>query len=95
MDRAGTEELVPRVDIQELDRLKAELQASLLGRIHDLRLVPRDQGVVLEGRAVSYYAKQLAQHEVIKVAHLPIHANDIRVLSEGPHGAAPRASRHT
>ena len=40
----------------------------------------RDGGLVLYGRTRTYYAKQLAQHEVMGRSRLPIRANSIDVL---------------
>jgi len=37
------------------------------------------EGLVLRGRAQTYYAKQLAQHAVVEAAGLPILANEIEV----------------
>jgi hypothetical protein len=34
-------------------------------------------GIVLQGRAPSYYVKQLAQHVAMEVVRLPIRANRI------------------
>jgi hypothetical protein len=39
----------------------------------------RDGGLVLRGRAHTYYAKQLAQHAVMDNHPLPILANEIEV----------------
>ena len=64
----------------DIDRLLAHVQSQLTGRVWDLRLLPRDDGLVLQGRAHSYYAKQLAQQIVMKAAGLPLLANDIEVL---------------
>jgi hypothetical protein len=50
---------------------------TLGGRVSDLRLLLRDNGVVLQG----YYAKQLAQEAVMKATKLPLLANEIEVLS--------------
>jgi hypothetical protein len=51
----------------------------LQGRIHDFWLMVRGHGLVLQGRARTYYAKQLAQHAVMEAAALPILANEIEV----------------
>jgi hypothetical protein len=66
---------------EEIDRLKVAVQNQLAGRVSDLRLMLTEQGLVLQGRARSYYAKQLAQHAVIMATELPLLANDIEVLS--------------
>jgi hypothetical protein len=53
---------------------------SLGGRVSGLDLLVHAEGVVLRGKARSYYAKQLAQHLVMDVAHLRVLANDIEVV---------------
>ncbi len=49
------------------------------GQIVDLRVEPAGRGVRLRGRARTYYLKQLAQHAVLELGHLPLAANDIEV----------------
>ncbi len=62
-----------------LDQLEALVQSRLGGRVRDLRVVVRDDGLILQGRALTYHAKQLAQHAAMEVGRLPILANDIEV----------------
>lgn len=66
-------------DVPSLERLEATLQAWLIGRVRNLRLCWRDGGLELRGETRSYYAKQLAQHAVMKSAPWPIVANAIVV----------------
>jgi hypothetical protein len=47
----------------------------------DFRLSVRDDGLVLQGHAPTYYAKQLAQEAVKEITTIPIRANDIEVKS--------------
>lgn len=61
------------------ERLEAFLHSRLGGRLRDLRVVVRPDGIVLQGRAATYHAKQLAQHAVMDATHLPIVANEIAV----------------
>jgi len=63
----------------ELNRLAARVQSQLTGRVCDLQLLLRDNGLVLQGRAHSYHAKQLAQHLVIEATRAPLLANEIEV----------------
>jgi hypothetical protein len=63
----------------QLRELEAQIGLQLKGRVRDFRLSLRDGGVVLEGRAQSYHAKQLAQHAVMEASDLTICANDIEV----------------
>lgn len=62
-----------------LDELETQLQCRLSGRIRDFRLAALDRGLVLQGHAHTYYAKQLAQHAVMSATGQPIAANDIEV----------------
>ena len=59
----------------------AQVRRWLAGRGHvrDLRVVVLEGGVILEGRAATFYAKQLAQHVVTKVLGLSLRANRIEV----------------
>jgi hypothetical protein len=61
------------------EHLESLMQRRLGNRIRDLRIVVRPAGVVLQGRAPTYHAKQLAQHAAMELANLPILANDIEV----------------
>jgi hypothetical protein len=59
--------------------LEAHIQCRLGGQVRDFRVVIADKGLVLRGRAHTYYAKQLAQHAVLEATPLPILANEIEV----------------
>jgi hypothetical protein len=48
-------------------------------RVRELRVLIRRDGVVLQGWAGTYHAKQLAQHAAMELADMPILANDIEV----------------
>ena len=63
----------------ELDGLAELIRRRLAGRIWNLRLVLRENGIVLQGRACSYYGKQLAQHEVLRVVNAARLVNEIEV----------------
>jgi hypothetical protein len=56
------------------------LQHRLVGRVRELRLIIRQNGIVLRGQARTYHAKQVAQHAVMTAAELPILANEIEVI---------------
>jgi hypothetical protein len=59
--------------------LELQVQRRLGSRIRDLRVIVRQDGVILQGRSSTYHAKQLAQHAAMELAGLPILANDIEV----------------
>ena len=61
------------------ERLESLLQRRLGNRIRDLRILHLPAGIVIQGRAPTYHAKQLAQHAVMELADLPILSNDIEV----------------
>jgi hypothetical protein len=67
------------VNQEDLDRLGAQVQHELSGRLRDFRLKRKGVGVVLSGRVRTYYAKQLAQHAVMRATALPILGNEIEV----------------
>jgi hypothetical protein len=71
---------VASTPIPELERLEAQVRIRLGGRVVNLRLLVREKGLVLKGRARTYYAKQLAQHAVMQIAEYRIHANEIEVV---------------
>ncbi|SRR5579871_4866837 len=61
------------------EHLELLVQRRLGSRVRDLRVVLRQDGVILQGRAGTYHAKQLAQHAAMELSALPILANDIEV----------------
>ena len=61
-------------------QVEAHVQSQLNGRLSDLRLETRDQGLVLRGYTHTYHAKQLAQQAVQKASGLPILANEFEVI---------------
>lgn len=71
---------VSSIPATKLDELETHIQCQLSGQIRDFRIVLRGGGLVLQGHAHTYHAKQLAQHAVMKAAALPILANEIEVL---------------
>ena len=60
-------------------RLETHLQTRLGSRVRQLRVLCRNDGVVIRGSARTYHAKQLAQHLVMGITDLPILANEIDV----------------
>ena len=61
------------------DSLEALMLGRLGGRVRELRVFVRDNGVILQGRTYTYHAKQLAQHAAMEISGLPILSNDIEV----------------
>lgn len=70
---------IEQVQPSEMDQLEAQIVRRLNGRLRDLQVLVRGHGLVLRGRAPSYYVKQLVQHEVMLATPLPILANEIEV----------------
>jgi hypothetical protein len=71
-----TGEMLSPVQLYELE---SRVQKRLNGRVRNLRLSLRENGLVLEGQTQSYYVKQLAQHAIMEAIDLPISANEIEV----------------
>lgn len=61
------------------EHLEALLMRRLGNRIRDLRVLVQSEGIVLQGRSSTYYAKQLAQHAAMEMSQYPIAANEIEV----------------
>jgi hypothetical protein len=61
------------------ENLESLIERRLGNRVRDLRVVVRPTGLILQGRAVTYHAKQLAQHAAMEQATLPILSNEIEV----------------
>lgn len=66
-------------EARSADQLEALVRRRLGSLVPDLRVVVREQGVILQGHAPTYHAKQLAQHAAMDMGGLPILANDIEV----------------
>jgi len=64
---------------QQQERLETLMQRRVGNRIRNLRVLVRSTGIILQGRASTYHAKQLAQHAAMELADMPILANDIEV----------------
>jgi hypothetical protein len=62
-----------------LARIEEHIRRRVTGRVQGLQLEVRERGLVLRGRALTYYAKQLAQQAVMEITELPIRANEIEV----------------
>lgn len=65
-------------DFEELAR---RVQHLLHGRVRDFRILVEQPGLILRGRACSYYAKQLAQQAVLDRTARSIARNEIEVES--------------
>jgi len=62
-----------------VEELESRVRRRLGSRIRDLRIVFREDGVILQGWALNYHAKQLAQHAAMELALAPILSNEIEV----------------
>jgi hypothetical protein len=61
------------------EKLESLIERRLGTRVRDLRVVVRPTGLILQGRAATYHAKQLAQHAAMEQATMPILSNEIEV----------------
>ncbi len=80
MENQPPEKMVQRNEPNELALLETQLRIRLRSYVYDFRMTVQDGGLVLHGRARTYYGKQLAQHGVMAQSRLPIRANYIEVL---------------
>lgn len=62
-----------------VEQLEVLVRRRLHGQVRDLRLLLRDQGLIVQGQTSTYYAKQLAQQAVMEITGLAILANEIEV----------------
>ncbi len=65
----GSTSLASQYEIPNLERI---VRRRLNGRVREFRLLLEDNGLILQGYAVTFYAKQLAQHTIMKATRLPI-----------------------
>lgn len=65
--------------ITRQEELEAIVQRRVGGRVRNLQVIARPDGVIIRGRAPTYHAKQIAQHAVMELAGQRILANDIEV----------------
>ncbi len=79
MDQQPSQQSVDPSNPEELGRLGELILQRLSGRVLELCLSWRGGGLILHGRATTYYAKQLAQHAVMAATTAPILANEIEV----------------
>lgn len=64
-----------------LGQLAADIRSAHRSHIRELRIELAASGVVLAGRAATFYGKQLALHEVTHRSRLVVVANRIEVQS--------------
>ena len=65
----------------EIAEIETHLRGRLRGRVNELRVVIRDDGLVLRGSSQTYHAKQLAQHGLMQATTVPLVANEIEVTA--------------
>jgi hypothetical protein len=68
----------------ELEQLQEDLRWRLRGRVRELRLALHEGAVLLQGQATCYYAKQLAQHFVLRMLGRTPLVNHIDVTPPPP-----------
>jgi len=66
--------------LDDPEQLEEAVRRRINGRLRRFQLVVTENGLVLRGRAPSYYAKQLAQQAVMAETDFPIFANEIEVI---------------
>lgn len=63
----------------EWEHVALRVQAELGGRVRDFEVLSSAEGLILRGRTNTYYAKQLAQHAVMRIGLARVVANEIDV----------------
>jgi len=71
--------IIVEPDAKPAEHLEVQLQRRLGSRIRELRIVVRQDGLILQGWTATYHAKQLAQHAAMELAEMGIVANEIEV----------------
>jgi hypothetical protein len=71
----------------DLETLQELLRQRLRSQVRELHVIPHEGHLLLRGVAISYYAKQMAQHLVLRALGQTPLLNHIDVRRE----AAPRA----
>jgi hypothetical protein len=62
-----------------LQQVVAAVRQRTGGRVRELEVEFHDDGLILSGRAIAYYDKQLAQHAAMEASGLRIWSNRIVV----------------
>jgi hypothetical protein len=62
-----------------LEQLATDIRNGHRGLLHELRIEVVEGGVVLRGRAGTFYGKQVALHEVRRQCEIAVLANHITV----------------
>jgi hypothetical protein len=65
----------------DIECLETAVRRRLNGRLRNFRLLMCADGLILHGDAITFHAKQLAQHAIMEATDLPILANEIVVAS--------------
>jgi hypothetical protein len=73
----------------DVGRLEEMVRRRVRGQVEDLRVLVLGHGLILRGRAPTYYVKQLAQHAILGASRLPLLANEIEVAPSAEHGQCP------
>jgi hypothetical protein len=79
MNGAFIEFLIDQDDVTNIDEIEVDVQGLLHGQVDDLHLQACGEGLILQGHAHTYYAKQVAQHAVMKATNRRILRNEIEV----------------
>ena len=79
MNEVSIRGCIGQKNVAEIAEVEIHARSVLHGRIGDLHLRRCGDGLILQGHARTYYAKQVAQHAVMAATDLPILRNDIVV----------------
>jgi hypothetical protein len=62
-----------------IDPVPELIRGRLRGLVKDLRVLSQGTGLILRGRSRTFYGKQMAQEEIMKLIDQPIVSNEIEV----------------
>jgi hypothetical protein len=79
MNGVNVKNPIDQNNVAAIENIEVRVQSVMHGRVDDLHLRVSGKGLILQGRAPTYYAKQIAQHAVMQATGLPILRNEIEV----------------
>ena len=72
--------ITPVTQPDPLTILENQINQRVGNRVQSLQLMLTEEGLIIQGRATTYHAKQIVQHTIMECSDLPIVRNEIEVL---------------
>jgi hypothetical protein len=76
---SGPDEAAPTDPADSLGVIEAAVRSRYRSYLRDLTIERTPEGLILHGRATSYFGKQMAQEEILREGTWPIVSNRIVV----------------